>query len=162
MEYFNLKDLFSKIYSLLSKGGLFCFLVNYWWWPVNSTGIVGDFPYVCQRLTSDDLRRYFQEHYPEKTEDIMERYEYYHRGKQQPTLNNIIKIAFDSGLQIVGTRRMIPQENTHPKTPFTPKFMMSLDNSLIFDTLEDIHQFKRDVQLIDLHTAFILGVFQKL
>ena len=37
---------------------MFVFLVNYWWFPVNSTRLVGNFPYPCQRLEKDDFIKY--------------------------------------------------------------------------------------------------------
>src|SRR5262249_1783693 len=66
IEYIDYEKLFERVSLLLEEEGVFCFMVNYWWYPVNSTVIYGDFPYASQRLTKQDLRRYFDQNYPEQ------------------------------------------------------------------------------------------------
>ena len=84
LEHFDLGALFPKVSSMLSHGGVFCFLTSSWWWPVNSTTIVGDFPYACQRLIRDDLKRYFEETHPDETEDVLRRWDSFNHGLQRP------------------------------------------------------------------------------
>lgn len=161
MEYFDLEEFFPKVCSLLNNGGIFFFLVNNWWWPVNSTWIVGDFPYACQRLTRDDLEKYFNETYPDETQDILKRYDYFHKGKQHPTLDDCVEMADQSGLSFLSARRLTTVLDSHVKTPITPAVVNTCKGSRLADVLEDIHTFNPSVRLADIQTTFLMGVFKK-
>ena len=54
-----------------------------------------------------------------------------------------------------------PTNDSHPKTPITPNVLHRTDQSVISNVLDDIHQFRSDVTLMDLQTAFIMAVFTK-
>ncbi len=58
-DYFDLDVALPKVRSMLKPGGLFYAHMGYWWYPVNPSGIVGHFPYAAQRLTLEDLKRYY-------------------------------------------------------------------------------------------------------
>ena len=81
LEYFDLSKIFEKVSSLLQPDGIFFFIVNYWWYPVNSTEIVGGIPYACQRMTLSELKKHFELHFPGELPDLEERYSYFHRGE---------------------------------------------------------------------------------
>jgi len=162
LDWFDLDRLFHKVYTLLNNQGVFYFIANYWWWPVNSTAIVGDFPYACQRLTANDLLRYFQENYPEEAPDIIKRYNYFNVGKYRPTLNDYISMAYSAGLSLLGERRIMPVATKHPRTPFMPRILDAFPDTRLSAVLEDIHRFRPDVELIDLQTAFIEAAFIKM
>ncbi len=145
----------------MNPGGTFFFIVNNWWWPVNSTTIVGDFPYVCQRLTRDDFERYFSENYPDDTEETLKIYSYLHQGGTPTTLNGYIESAGKSGLTCIGARPLLPLGRSYHKTPFPPVVLNEHQDSKLQDVLEDIHCFRNDVSLIDLQSAFVMAAFSK-
>ncbi len=161
LDYFNIENIFEKVSSLLTEGGTFCFGVNYWWYPVNASGIVGDFPYCCQRLTRDDLRRYFEEFYPEEADDVMRRYDYFHCGAIRPTMSDFVEIASRHNLSLIAAERLAPPRDYHHRSKVTPRLLDQFEDSLLEDVLKDIRQFRPDVGMLDLHTAHAMAAFQK-
>ena len=160
IEYFDPEKLFARVSSLLNPGGTFVFLVNYWWFPVNSIEHAGDFPYACQRLTKDDFRKYLEECEPNNTNAIMERYDYFHKGNPQ-TLTSYEKLAKKNGLSLLGEKRCMPSDHTSPRTPLMPSTLDKYPETQLDDVLKDIHQFRTDVSVADLKTAFVMMAFQK-
>jgi len=161
VPWFDLEKLFSKAYSLLTEGGVFCILQGCWWYPVNATLIVGDFPYACQRLHREDLKRYFDETRPEETERMLTRYDWYHQGKQRPTLDDFVDLAYNAGFSLLGARRFSPVCDTHDKTPVTPFAIDRYEGCNLKDVLDDIHHFRPDVRMMDLLTANMMMAFTK-
>ncbi len=161
VPWFDLDRLLPKVYSLLSDSGVFCILEGNWWYAVNATMIVGDFPYACQRLTRDDLRRYFDENHPDETERVLKRYDWFHQGRQHPTLDDFVDIAHRAGFSLLGARRFTPVCDIHQKTPVSPLVVDRCHHGYLDEVLADIHQFRPDVRLTDLHTAKMLMVFGK-
>lgn len=117
-SWFSLPELFNKVSSLLTPGGIFFFINDYWWWPVNSTGIVGDFPYCAQRLHREDLKRYFDENYSEETDDTLRRYDYFHNGIH-PTVDCYIEHGKYYNLKLLRSERLMPFFNKI-RTPYNP------------------------------------------
>ena len=161
IQHFDVERLFAKVYDMLEEGGTYCFLVDSWWWPVNSSGIVGEFPYACQRLNKDDFKRYVETNAPNQAKSILTRYNYYHHGKQRPTIMDYIRLAEAAGLTLLGYRRLMPLEKTHPKTPVNTRAVEDFSDATLDDVLKDIHQFRSDVTKTDLQTAFTMAVFTK-
>jgi len=161
MEYFDYVNLFEKVEQLLNPGGTFFFIVNYWWWPVNSTTIVGDFPYLCQRLTGEDFERYFTENYPEEKEETLKIRGYFHKGRNPTTLNGYINAAEQQGLSCIGARPLLPLGRKHHKTPYPPVVLNEHPDTNLIDVLEDIRQYRKDVNMVDLRSAFVMAAFTK-
>jgi SAM-dependent methyltransferase len=162
LEYFNYQKLFKKIESLLNDDGIFIFLVNYWWWPVNSTRIVGNFPYVTQRLDKDDFSKYINQFHPDESSNIFKMYDYFAAGMdEKPTLNQYISEAEKNNLSLIGCKRLMPVSNTHSKTPLTPNVLDEFNDTKLDDVLSDIQSFRDDVSIQDLKTAYVMCVFKK-
>ncbi|MBY0431838.1 MAG: class I SAM-dependent methyltransferase [Rhodospirillales bacterium] len=161
LSHFDLDALMAKVSDLLEVGGFFFFFTDYWWWPVNSAEVVGDFPYACQRLTEADLERYFAEFRPEEREQAMRRYRYFHHDKAHPTARDYIDAARRAGLEPVASERLMPKPRSHLRTPFAPTFFDLCGEDVLGGVLEDIHQFRPDVELQDLRTAYVLHAFHK-
>lgn len=162
LEYFNYKTLFKKINELLNEDGIFIFFVNYWWWPVNSTRIVGNFPYAAQRLEKDDFILYLKEFHTDQLSDFIQRYDYFCDGlDEKPTLSQYISEAEQKNLSLIGCRRFMPTASTHSKTPICPPILDQYDDSKLIEILENIHTFRKDVVIEDLKTAYIMCVFRK-
>jgi hypothetical protein len=162
IEYFKHDELFKKISNLLNEDGIFIFSVNYWWWPVNSSSIVGYFPYAAQRLERDDFIKYAKEFHPDESESMLTRYDYFADGMlQKPTLSQYISSAESHGLSLVGCSRFLPSVSTHQKTSLTPNSLDLCTDFKYDEILENIHSFRKDVTIEDLKTAYVLGVFKK-
>jgi len=121
---------------------------------------VGDFPYACQRLTKSDLERYFESAYPEQSGTVSNRYDYFHKGTR-PTAHDYMDMGLEYGLIPKGFRRLSPQSVHRRKTPVPPNVISKHRPGYLRDVLNDIHQFRQDVRLEDLYTAFVMGVFKK-
>jgi SAM-dependent methyltransferase len=156
IEYFNYEKLLRRVHELLEDGGVFCFLVNYWWYPVNSITVYGDFPYLAQRLTKEDVKRYYNENFPDQTDAMIKRYEYFNQGEKPPVLNDLIECAHRNGLVLAGTERIMPKPwSRDHRSPFAPEELP------VQDVLDDIKKFRPDVTLEDLYTSHIMAAFRK-
>ncbi len=162
LSYFNTEKIIKKVSTLLDDGGIFTFTCDYWWYPINSTKISGDFPYACQRLERDDLKRYYEEFHPSLATDVMKRYDYY--SKIHPTIEDYRSIGKKNGLTMVASLRMAPKGflpvNNGPRG-ITPDILDSLEDVSLREILDEIHAFRPDVTLEDLKTCFILLAFSK-
>lgn len=156
IEYFNYEKLFKRVSDLLDDEGVFCFLVNYWWYPVNSTTIYGDFPYLCQRLTREDVKRYYQQHFPDRVAEMEHRYEYFNQGEAPPVLNDFVNCAHRNGLALAGTERIMPKPwSRDHRSPFTGEDLP------VLDVLEDVNKHRPDVTIEDLYTSHVMAAFRK-
>lgn len=160
MEYFDYTNFFEKVSSILEEGGTFFFLVNYWWYPINATRIAGAVPYACQRFTFDELIEHYQEFFPDKVDAVKKWYPYFHKG-QHPTVNQYIEAAYKNDLKLIGAKRIIPYLDKSPRVPITTKVMNRYSNTPLVDVLKDIHRFRKDVELIDLQTGWVMCAFEK-
>lgn len=161
LPYFEPDEVMAKISELLDEGGIFVVLGENFWWPINSTQIVGDFPYAVQRLDRHDLEAYFRAYYPDEVNDILYRYDYFSRRDKKPTLDDYIEAASRQDLVLLGSQRLIPTGSVHRKTPFPPFALDQYEETKLPDVLRDIHEFRTDVRLIDLRTAFYTAAFVK-
>lgn len=162
LEYFDHRVLFKKVSELLNEHGVFVFLVNYWWFPVNSTRLVGNFPYACQRLEKDDFIKYLKQFHATDVEDSLKTYDYFGGGiEQKPTLTQYIQDAEKNDLQLISSYRFIPVSKNHTKTPLAPTSLDNLSDFTLDEVLKDIHHFRSDVSLEDLKTAFVMAIFIK-
>jgi hypothetical protein len=161
LEYFDLDEIFPKVQALLDDNGVFAMLVNYWWWPVNSTAIVGQFPYAAQRLSESDFHRYVSLFHSDLAEEYTRRYSYYHKGKQRPTVQDYLDAGRKHGLEPCGYLRLMPRRGGEPKTPLAPAVLGRMEGFRYADVLDDIACFRSGVTEIDLKTAYALCVFEK-
>ncbi len=160
IDYFDLDALFDKVASALRDGGVFCCLLNYWWWPTNSTRIVGHFPYATQRLTPEDFRSYVETAFPDDVDNIWKRYSYYHKGAR-PTVNDYIDMAYARGLAPIGYQRLTPRLRFQDRVTLTPWGMDEISDVDLEEVIANIHRFRTDVRMIDLRTAYVFMAFTK-
>jgi len=159
--YFDLRKLFPQISSLLNQGGIFYFITDYWWSQINSSQIIGNFPYACQRLTKEDLITYFKQFHPDETPYVQKKYDYYHCTMPAPVVSTYVKLARDSGLDLIAIKRQITQEADGERILYAPQDLNRDPRTKLDDVLTDIHQFRQDVKIEDLMTAFVIGAFVK-
>ncbi len=158
---FDAERFFSKSSALLDEGGTLFFICDNWWFPVNSAVLVGRFPYVAQRLTESDFRRYVEEFHPDCVEDWMARYRYFHEGKQRPTLNGYIEIADRYDLELIGSRMLYPPYSKHNRAAVPPRVLNQFEDTRLSAVLEDIRRFRPDVGMVDLMTNYVMAAFVK-
>jgi SAM-dependent methyltransferase len=161
IDYFDPDFLFKKISSLLNPGGIFVFFIEYFWFPVTTTDVVGHFPYVTQRLTREDFIRYLEENFPaDEAAWLLKRRDYYQKGKQMTPMM-FANVADEHGLSVVGEHRCMTLGDRCRRTSLPPRVMDQFDNATLKEVLEDIRQFRDDVQLADLKTGNMMMAFEK-
>lgn len=160
LDHFDFKKIFKKVSDSMNENGIFAFLVCYWWWPVNNTLFIGNFPYAQQRLSSKDFKKYVEMFHKSEKKEILKRYNYFHRGFQ-PTLDDYIKEAKKNGLDLLNYKRLMPIEKNGPRTGLPPIELEQFKDFSYNNILEEIKSFKNGVSLVDLKTAYLICVFQK-
>lgn len=161
MPCFDAEKKIAKVSALLPEGGMFYFLSDNWWFPVNSSLVIGRFPYVSQRLTPEDFKRYVDEFHPENTEDWMGRYNYFHFGQQRPTLDDYIRMADRYDLELIGSRRLYPPHLTHFRAALTPRLLNQFEETRMSRILENVRKFRPDVGMSDLMSNYHMAAFVK-
>ncbi len=161
MPCFDAERKIAKVSELLPEGGMFFFMSDNWWFPVNSSLVVGKFPYVSQRLTPEDFGRYVQDFHKEDSEDWFGRYNYFHFGKQRPTLDDYIRMADRYGLELIGSRRLYPPHLTHFRATLTPRLLNQFQETRLNHILEDVRKFRPDVGMSDLMSNYHMAAFIK-
>ena len=172
MWLWDYKQSFKKISDKLEEGGLFCTMAPYCWAGRSGldSGYVigGEFGYFEQRLTKNDIQRYYNEYKPEVAHLVD--WGYNAIDPHRPTIQNYIDEALRHGLVIEGVKRIydnlrfdlvsngkiIYKNSTpNPKKKILPK--IDID-----EVLKNIHQFRTDVKLEDLLTRAAVMVFRKI
>jgi len=161
MPCFDAERKIAKVSELLSEGGMFFFLSDNWWFPVNSSLVIGKFPYVSQRLTPEDFHRYVQEFHEPDSDDWLGRYNYFHLGKQRPTLDDYIQMADRYDLELIGSRRLYPPYLTHFRATFTPRLLNQFEETRLSGILEDVRRVRPDVGMSDLMSNYHMAAFIK-
>ena len=153
-DYLEINKALAKVRSLLAPGGVFVGQLEYWWWPINSTAIIGHFPYAGQRLTFEDLTRYYKENHPQLMDNLNYKYSYFHEGQQHPTIGDWFAAARENGLKPLAVERIVPK--SHPsRLTDCPHQIFGASWFDHREVLRDIHQFKPDVTVDDLFTSAI-------
>lgn len=154
VQFLDPDEILPKIRSLLAPGGLVAILTEHWWFPINSTGIVGDFPYTCQRLSYDDLCRYFARHHPDLQDNVWFKYYYFHEGKSRPTVTDWFDMARRHGLRPVAVERIQPTARPL-RMQDSPQDIFKADYFDHGEVLRDIHRLNPGVVVEDLFTSHL-------
>ena len=155
LEFVDLDRALPKIRSLIAPGGTFVGNLNLCWCPVVPNGLVGDFPYLFQRLTLNDARRYFEGHRPEQLFNLEARYSYFHEGKQRPALSDWMEAFKRNGLKVAGFELVSPIRAKRYGDP--PKQLLKKPWFNPNEVLRDAHHINQSVTIDDL-TATALRV----
>jgi hypothetical protein len=157
LEHLDLELAFPKIRELMTDDGSFVCLDAYWWWAMNSSGVIGHFPYVAQRLSFPDLQRYVIANHPEYAAGLSARYFHVHEGQQHPTLNDWFGLARKHGLRPIAVERIVPKH--HHRLKDCPPAIFAESHFNHQEVLRDIHYLKPDVTVDDLFTsAFFIAM----
>lgn len=153
---FDLLDIdkaLAKVREVIAPDGLFVCMDEYWWYPINSSAIVGHFPYAMQRLSYKDLERYVGEHRPDRLPGLEDRYAFLYGGTQPPTINDWFRLAEKNKLRPVAVERIM-SKNSH-RLKDSPIAIFKNDCFNPDDVLRDIRYMKPDVVAEDLFTSHI-------
>jgi hypothetical protein len=153
LDWFDVEKMFRKAFDLLEAGGLFFVWCIYWWSPTPAPGVYGDFPFAMQRLTRDDLKRYFDEFHPDEALTALHSYDYFHQARPGLTVADYQRIGDSVGFEPINYHRLV-------WTGYRPK-QLELSRSQFQDVLRDIGYFKENVTLLDLMTQSCFMLFRK-
>jgi len=106
LEFVDIDIALPKIRDILEPDGIFVGSLNCAWCPVVPSGLLGDFPYMFQRLTLSDAQRYLEQYRPEQLFSLESRYNWFHSGKYRPVLSQWFELFRSHGLKIVGFQRI--------------------------------------------------------
>jgi len=158
LDLFDLDRVCAKVRDLLTDDGLFVCIEEYWWWTINSSCIVGHFPYAMQRLTRSDLQRYVAEHHPSLLPSLDARWRFLYDGTC-PTISDWIAAADRHGLRLVGIDRVMAKR--HHRLPFLARTMLRDSAFNLQEIIRDIRHFRPDVAVDDLLTSISTIALEK-
>lgn len=161
LDHFTPSRFFAKANTLLVSGGmLYLWHIN-WYWVFNSPQVYGEFPYAAQRLTPEDLWRYFDEFHPEDKAKAQRAYHYWHNGETGYVLNDYIDMAAAAGFLPINVHRLTPMSGQLPAD--MNGFLVQGDHgpTTLNEVLRDIHCFKPNVTMLDLITQSFFMAFKK-
>jgi SAM-dependent methyltransferase len=157
---FDSDKIMEKVSNLLEDGGVFFVYVNLWWFPINSTILIGHFPFAHARLDRDDWTRYAQENHPDHFAKMNRLYDVL--DPKHPTVSTYIETAAKNDLTLLGYERCIQTQAHDPRSRFSPNYMEKFfENSYLTEVLKNIRRFRSDVSIEDLHTSHVHMAFQK-
>jgi hypothetical protein len=157
VDYFVPQEFFAKAGKLVESGGLMYLHLAYWWFPVNCSLAIGDFPFAPQRLTFDEFSRYLEEFHPDEAKNTVKLYNYFHQGTCHPVADDYIDWANENGFELVAMRRMMPlSEGAKKMTRFTVDALADDPDHNPTQVLSEIRRHSPKVQLADLKTFNLL------
>jgi SAM-dependent methyltransferase len=162
MEYFDLEKIFAKVSRMLTGGGVFAFLTNFWWYPVNGSKIIGLFPYACQRLTFEDLERYYEQCHPGELGDMRSCYNYSYG--QMRTTDDYVQVAAAHDLECRCICRIAPRrlfDHKLGERKIAPDILDQFEDGGLESVLRDVRHFKPAIGMEDLKTSHVIMAFVK-
>lgn len=161
LDYFKFDEVAKKVANLLQPGGVFAFIVSYWWFPINNTLLYGLFPYLLQQLEPEELKRYYQEFHPELPKaGIHRRLDY--SDQRRLTISDYENIAYACGLAPLFSVRLRPAQNNTSRAIINPLEINQRPNWSLSQVLENASQWKSGLSVSDLMTSHVLLAFEKI
>ena len=165
------KQVMKKISENLETAGLFCVMAPYSWAGRSGLDagyvIGGEFGYFEQRLTKNDIQRYYNKYKPEVAHLVD--WGYNTTDSYRPTIQNYIDEARKHGLIIEGVKRIYDNLRYDLVSNGKIIYKNDLPNANrdtveinIDEVLKNIHRFRTDVRLEDLLTRAVVMVFRKI
>ena len=160
LEYFDFARLAAKVASLLAPHGLFCYIVSYWWYPVNNTLLYGRFPYLTQQLRTDEVLDYYRTVHPEvPLSGVARRLEYSDQGR--PTIADYERIGYEQGLTPVASVRLHPNHHTNARAIVGPLAIDRRPPWNLERVLKGARRVNQSVGVADLMTSHVLMLFRR-
>lgn len=160
-----------KIASALAPGGIFATLAPYSWCGRqlgDGGGLLGGaFPFFEQRLTPQDIKRYYDQFKPNLAGVVEEARGFF--DPHRPTVTQYVQCALESGLAVRGTKRLFNRdpnlaltyrEFSGEKIVYNPECKTGITADA-GEVLQNISRFRNDITFEDLITRGVILVFQK-
>jgi hypothetical protein len=160
INYFDFRKFVPKVAELLNDDGVFFFIADYWWYPVNSSGIVGGVPYAAQQFTLDELKDHFAKHFPDELPYLERSYNYYLQGFR-PLLSDYVAVCDENNLKLISVKRVIPNLRKSPRAFWTPKLMQEYEETQLSKILQNIQRINPRVTVLDMETGWNMAAFRK-
>lgn len=168
----NHKTLYADIFNMLETKGVFVTYAPYHWAgrpSLDSGGLLGGaFPFFEQRLTREDIKRYYHCYKPQLEHLVDMAYDA--TDSARPTLRMHVDSAKKAGLRLIGYNRIYHRQNYalvsseaggRLFSPATSADKLTAPTTDIDSILHNIHQFRSDVGVEDLHTRAVIMAFIK-
>ena len=160
LEFFSLEKIFKKISSSLNKKGVFFMMLDYWWQPYNSSGIVMDDIFQLHGTKYEKLKDYVKNNHKYNIEDMKKRYFYYHLTKTKPTIDDYIDAAIKNNLKLQSVERFTPSEMIYLRAR-NKISANSLKKQKLDQIIKNISKIKKNIKKEDLFTQFVYLIFEK-
>ena len=162
VDYFDPNKFLEKASTLVSPGGHLYLHLAYWWFPVNCSMAVGDFPFAAQRLTSSEYEAYLRTHHPQDAANMMRLYNYFHLGKDHPVADDYVEMANRAGFELLAMRKLMTRSSGAAKmTSSTAETLSDDAHHSPARVLAEIQRFAPGVRLSDLKTFNLLLGFKR-
>jgi hypothetical protein len=160
MQHFSVPVFLRKAYSLLEPGGILLIWNAYWYWALIVNRVYGDFPWAVQRLTTEDWQRYVAEYQPDQVENSKISISRFHKAERRYTVPDYIKAGEEAGFRHIAHHRLRPFSGIKNKIG---AWTLEGDHghAVQSEVLRDIHEFRPDVEAVDLTTQSVFLLFQK-
>lgn len=160
LDYFDFRGIVTKVFRLLNPGGVFCFIVSYWWYPINNTLLYGRFPYLVQQLnTAQALDYYGRCHADVSLPGISQRLEY--SDQTRPTLTDYERIAQSEGYTHIASLRLHPNPEANPRAVVGPTAIDRIPGYALAEIAARAARVNPSVSVTDLMTSHVLMVFSR-
>ncbi len=159
VEWFDSKKLFAKVSELLEENGVFFMYVASWWGANAAIRANTYFPYALQRLNGEDREAYIEKFHEGEASEVRNLYGYF--DPQHPTFSDYAKFAYENDLMPVGYRFCGPPSKYSQKGGIHPLGYALDDTARFREALDDIHQFRPDVNSLDLLSSMQYFIFVK-
>jgi len=160
LDYFEFNLIAKKVSSLLAPGGIFAFIVSYWWYPINNTLLYGNFPYLLQQLTFEDVLRYYEENHPFVSIDgVKKRLGY--SDQRRLSIIDYENIAYSNNLKPLTSVRLRPLNDSNARSIIGPSEIDKNYSNGLSEIVNNINRWKPGISSADLMTSHVLLVFEK-
>lgn len=160
LEYFDFGPIAEKAAQLLKPGGIFVFLVSYWWYPINNTLLYGKFPYLLQQLSHEEALEYYARVHPHLSLDSLDQ-RMARSDKSRPVMSDYENIAFAKGLRPLKSLRLPMAPDKNERAVLGPMAIDKLPGWNLDRVLQNALRLKPHLTVSDLLTSHVLMLFEK-
>lgn len=160
LEWFKLSEIFGKVSSLLTTGGLFYMYVGNWWASNSNTKISTHFPYARQRLSPQEFNRYVDNCFGADASETKAAYAFY--DPEHPNFSDFIRLGLENGLVPIAHRcTILPHQFSHRYGMHAKGYALN-DHQRFLQALAHIQKRRPDVRPEDLLTELTYIIFEKI
>ena len=160
LDYFDFNEMAKKVATILTSGGIFAFIVSYWWYPINNTLLYGHFPYLLQQLEPREVLRYYREIHPNlNLANIEHRLGY--SDQKRLTISDYQNIAFEHNLMPLTSVRLRPVADDNDRAIIGPVNINNNYGLSLTQVLNNVSGWKSGLSVLDLMTSHVLLVFER-